>query len=168
MNPGTFLIKTERGRLEVAERKAGLSSVQRRILIVVDGKKTIAELGALLRADELIPTVARLSELNLVVDSGESLLLVEPVANGFSASKSGEEPRAATSVLHFFAVRKEASDFVGKQLGRAGEPICLAIDRCTNPEELRKLLRGVEIFVGQRLDAQTTQQFARQFGQMLL
>jgi hypothetical protein len=30
------------------------------------------------------------------------------------------------------------------------------------------MLRGVEVFVGQRLDAATTQAFARHFGSLLL
>ncbi|MBP7493250.1 MAG: hypothetical protein KA803_14280, partial [Rhodoferax sp.] len=63
---------------------------------------------------------------------------------------------------------QEASDFVRERLGQGGEPIGDAIDRCTNPAELRKLLRGIEIFIGQRLSAETTQAFARHFGALLL
>ena len=65
-------------------------------------------------------------------------------------------------------MRARASGYVRERLGGAGEPICAAIDRCNSPHELRKLLRGIEVFVGQRLDRETAQSFARQFGRLLL
>ena len=77
-------------------------------------------------------------------------------------------PRPATSESEYRKVRNDASRFVSERLGSAGEPICVAIDRCESPEDLRKLLRGIEIFVGQRLGAETTQAFARHFGSLLL
>ena len=51
---------------------------------------------------------------------------------------------------------------------RVGEPICSAILRCRHPQELRALLRGIEVFIGQRLDTETTRAFARHFGNLLL
>jgi hypothetical protein len=94
--------------------------------------------------------------------------LQEPAAPGFAAPAANEAPRAATSPEEFMKVRAQVSGFVFEKLGEDGQPICDAVDRCDNPAELRKLLRGIEIFVGQRLDAQTTQDFARHFGALLL
>jgi hypothetical protein len=168
MDPGTIFFKTDKGRTEVAERSGQLSPVQRRLLIVIDGKKTVNDLGALVRSDELLPALDHLLGLGLTEAPGVPVPMVAPVATGFAASMPGELPRAATSVEHFTEVRQRASNFVRERLGKPGEPICTAIDRCASPEELRKMLRGVEIFVQQRLDAETTQAFARHFGQLLL
>ncbi len=168
MDAGTVYFKTEKGRAEIAERSAGLTSIQRRLLIVIDGKKTVSELAALARIDEVPGAIEQLIRLRLIGANAATVELIEPVATGFSHSRSGEEPRAATSVPLFEEVRSGASGFVRERLGKSGEPICAAIDRCQNPEELRKMLRGVEIFIGQRLDADTTQAFARHFGQLLL
>jgi hypothetical protein len=168
MGPGTIFFKTDQGRAEIAGRSANLTAVQRRLLIVVDGKKTVADLGTLVRTGELSEAIEHLHQLGLIEAPGTPLQMREPVAPGYAAAVVSDEPRAATSPEHFNVVRQGASDFVRERLGSSGEPICAAIDRCSNPEELRKLLRGVEIFIGKRLDAQTIQTFARYFGNLLL
>ena len=161
-------IKTDSGRAEVAERSRGLSAVQRRVLIVVDGKKTVNDLGAFVRVGELEAALDHLLREGLIELTDHIAPLQAPAAPGFAAADATEPPRAATSPPEFEKVRGEASRFVSDRLGGAGEPICEAIDRCNSPAELRKLLRGVEIFIGQRLNAETTQAFARHFGSLLL
>jgi hypothetical protein len=168
MNPGVIYIKTDKGRTVVAERNVELSGLQRRLLIVVDGKKTVNDLGALVRAGELEGVLSVLLEHALIEPSGDVAILQAPSAPGFAAAPLNEPPRAATNPQAFAAVRDEASAFVRERLGAAGAPICEAIERCNSPAELRKLLRGVEIFIGDRLSAETTHAFARHFGALLL
>lgn len=168
MNPGSIYIKSDQGRAEVAQRSGALSPLQRRVLIVVDGQKTVNDLGSVVRAGELASVLAYLLQAGLIVATGGLSPLQQAVAPGFAAAQAQEPPRPATSVAEFKAVRQQASSFVQERLGEAGEPICAAIERCDSPDELRKLLRGVEIFIGQRLSAETTQAFARHFGALLL
>lgn len=168
MNTGTTYIKTDKGRAEIARRGAALSALQRRVLIVVDGKKTVNDLGALVRVGELETVLAYLLQEGLIESTNCVVPFLAPVAPGFAAAGASEAPRPATSPEEYIKVRQQASDFVAERLGAAGAPICAAIDRCDSPAELRKLLRGVEIFVGERLSAQTTQAFARRFGSLLL
>ncbi len=160
--------KTDKGRTEVADRHQGLSPVQRRLLIVVDGHKTVADLQAFVRVDELDTALLYLQHTGLIEPSNTLEGMTVPAASGFTAARPQEIPRAATSPAEFLKVRDETSRFVMEHLGASAEPICAAIDRCDNPAELRKLLRGVEIFIGQRLSAETTQTFARHFGALLL
>ena len=168
MNAGTTLAKTEQGRLEMAGRSRALSAVQRRLLILVDGKKTVNDLGAFVRVGELTGALYHLQDLGLIAPTGELVALQAPAAPGFVSSKPSELERPATSPREFMRVRDEAALFVRERLGDAGTPICAAIDRCASPDQLRSMLRGIEVFVGQRLDAQTTQAFARHFGALLL
>jgi hypothetical protein len=168
MNPGRIYIKSDPGRAEVAQRSGALSPLQRRVLIVVDGQKTVNDLDSVVRAGELAPVLAYLLQAGLIVATGDIAPLQQPVAPGFAAAQAQEPPRPATSLAEFRTVRQQASRFVQERLGESGEPICAAIDRCESPAELRKLLRGVEIFIGQRLNAETTQAFARHFGTLLL
>ena len=168
MNAAITLVKTDQGRLEVAGRSGTLSAVQRRLLILVDGKKTVNDLGAFVRVGELTGALYHLQDLGLIAPTGELAALQAPAAPGFVASKPSGLERPATSPREFTRVRDEAALFVRERLGDAGTPICAAIDRCASPEELRSMLRGIEVFVGQRLDAQTTQAFARHFGALLL
>ncbi len=152
----------------MAERGVELSPLQRRLLIVVDGRKTVNDLGALVRAGELAEVLNVLLEHALIVPTGEVAVLQAPSAPGFAAAPVNDPPRAATDPQAFESVRDEASAFVRERLGSAGVPIHEAIDRCKSPAELRKLLRGIEIFIGDRLSAETTHAFARHFGALLL
>lgn len=160
--------KTDAGRAEIAERSRKLSALQRRVLILVDGKKTVNALEAFVRVGELDAALDHLLHEGLIESTLASDSLRAPTAPGFAAAELHEAPRPATSPQEFKKVRQQASDFVQEKLGAAGEPICQAIDRCESPADLRKMLRGVEIFVGARLGAETTQVFARHFGALLL
>lgn len=166
--------KTDAGRVEMAGRSRNLSALHRRVLILVDGKKTVNALQAFVRVGELELALEHLSHEGLIdategiAGSNSDTRLQAPAAPGFVAAEVAEAPRPATSVQEFVKVRQQASDFVQEKLGDAGEPICQAIDRCESPAELRKMLRGVEIFVGQRMSLETTQAFARHFGALLL
>ncbi len=168
MNLAVIFIKTDKGRAEIAVRSDALSPLQRRVLILVDGKKAANDLGAFVRVGELEGALAHLQATGMIAPTDAVADLQAPVAPGFAAAHATQAPRPATSLVHFQAVRAQASTFVRDSLGASGEPICEAIDRCNSPEELRKLLRGIEIFVGQRLSAETTQAFARRFGALLL
>ncbi len=166
--------KTDAGRAEIAGRSHNLSALQRRVLILVDGKKAVNALQAFVRVGELELALDHLLHEGLIeATAGSSGInsatnLQAPAAPGFVAAEVAEAPRPATSVQEFVKVRQQASGFVQEKLGAAGDPICQAIDRCDSPAELRKMLRGVEIFVGQRMSPETTQAFARHFGALLL
>lgn len=168
MEPGTRLGKTEAGRAEVRHRSARLSVTERRLLILIDGRKTVDELGAFSRVGELEPALQHLLALGLVAPDGPTAALEPAVAPGFSSPVPLEPARPATDLQAFDQLRTEVARFVHNRLGEPAEPICAAIQRCRNPQELRALLRGIEVFIGQRLDAQTTQAFARHFGSLLL
>jgi len=166
--PGTRLGKTDAGRHEVHHRSARLSAVERRLLILIDGQKTVDALAAFVRVGERDPALDTLVGLGLVAPDGDPVPLAEPVAAGFSAPAHLEPDRPANNMPAFEQTRAEVARFVHNRLGPPAVPICEAIHRCRNPQELRALLRGIEVFIGQRLDAATTQAFARHFGSLLL
>lgn len=168
MDHGTRLSKTESGRQEINRRSGRLTTVARRLLVLIDGQKTVNDLDAFVRVGELGPALEQLLALELVAPHGDAVPLAPPVAPGFSAPAPQEPERPATSVQAFEQVRAEAARFVHNRLGAPADPICEAIHRCRNPQELRALLRGIEVFIGQRLDPATTQAFARHFGSLLL
>lgn len=168
MNPGTTFAKTDRGKTEMAERSGNLTPVQRRLLILIDGKKSENELAAFARGGELDDALEQLLELGLIEPTSQLAALQPIAAEGFVAAMEAEPPRAATSVPEFHKVRDEVSRFVADRLGHAGEPICAAIDRCASPADLRKLLRGIEIFVSQRLNPEAAHALVQRFGALLL
>lgn len=168
MNPGTTFVKTEQGKVEMAERSGNLNAVQRRLLILIDGKKSGNELSAFARGGELDEALEQLVRLGLIEPISQLAGLQPIAAEGFVAALATEPPRPATSVAEFQKVRDEASRFVADRLGEAGQPICAAIERCASPAELRKELRGIEIFVGERVNIETAHAFVQRFGALLL
>ena len=168
MVPGTRFGKTDKGRQEMARRSGALSAIERRLLILIDGTRSFNDLGSFVRVGELDSAMQNLLALGMVEFKDPPAVLDPPAGDGFSAPTPLEPPRPATDPQAFEVVRDEVARFVRNRLGEAGEPICAAIVRCRHPQELRALLRGIEVFIGQRLDAETTQAFARHFGSLLL
>ena len=168
MDPAARFGKSDKGRQEIARRSGDLSAVERRLLILIDGTRSVNDLGAFVRVGELEGALQNLLRLAMIALGEPDVSLGAPAGEGFSAPSPHVPPRAATDPDSFQAVRDEVARFVHNRLGDAGEPICAAILRCRNPQELRALLRGIEVFIGQRLDAETTQAFARHFGSLLL
>ena len=58
--------KTPKGREEVVAKSGGLTPRQRRVLIMVDGKRSVEELRTMLLADDLQNTLGLLEELELI------------------------------------------------------------------------------------------------------
>lgn len=62
--------KTERGHAEITSRAGGLSPRVRRVLIFVDGKRTVAELRDMLQYDDLQHTLGLLEEEGYIEMAG--------------------------------------------------------------------------------------------------
>ncbi len=61
-----IFVKTERGRAEILERKAGLNARQRAVLVMVDGRKPCSVLMQALPSHSLLPIVDELAALELI------------------------------------------------------------------------------------------------------
>lgn len=72
--------KTERGHAEIASRAGGLSPRVRRVLIFVDGKRSVAELREMLQYDDLQHTLGLLEEDGYIEMSGVAGPAGKPVA----------------------------------------------------------------------------------------
>ena len=59
---GAVFAKTPKGQDEIGTKAGGLTPRQRRVLIMVDGKRTVDELRAMLQADDLQHTLGLLEE----------------------------------------------------------------------------------------------------------
>ncbi len=63
-------VKTAAGSHEVLARKMDLSAAERRILIIIDGKRSVAELPDFARPGEIVSILAGLSQKKLIQISG--------------------------------------------------------------------------------------------------
>jgi len=65
MGQGT-LIKTQQGQAEIEHRSGGLDTRLRRLLILVDGKRSLSDLAQLSGIDDVAPLVERLQQAGLI------------------------------------------------------------------------------------------------------
>lgn len=59
---GVVFAKTPKGQDEITTKAGGLTPRQRRVLIMIDGKRTVDELRSMLQADDLQHTLGMLEE----------------------------------------------------------------------------------------------------------
>jgi hypothetical protein len=119
MNPLAVLSKTAKGIEEVETRKYKLDQRLRSLLIMVNGKETA---GAL---------VEKFAQVRDVTPSLEKLL-----AEGFLAEAAG----APAAGADFETVRTRLSNALADALGPAGEAICVKLEECKSPGELKDFL----------------------------
>jgi hypothetical protein len=72
--------KTDTGRLEVQSRGLNLDLMTRRLLILVDGKRRVAEIGPLVPGQDVVAMLRRLFELRCIelLDAGQAKAAAAP------------------------------------------------------------------------------------------
>lgn len=89
----TVFGKTEAGRVEVAQRNAGLTARQRSVLILLDGQRTLGEIDTWLGEDEMVEAVEALLRKGLAGISAAPAA-VPPVMPAAPAVPSVPSPAA--------------------------------------------------------------------------
>jgi hypothetical protein len=131
----TIYRKTDKGQAEIETRAFGLSPRLRQALILVDGRKTEADLCKLTLADA--PTLAALLAEGFIDVTGPAVdLPLEPVATpGW--------PAASADV-----VKREAARFLIDKLGPTAEGLAIKLERARNLPELQPLLASAAQTLG--------------------
>lgn len=95
---GVVFAKTAKGQDEIAQRSGDLGPRARRVLILIDGRRTVDELRDLVAADDLTHTLGSLEELglievkSLVRDDGKEAPADEPLPSVTSFRDLPEQP----------------------------------------------------------------------------
>lgn len=140
MQPGLVLSKTMKGIVELEQRSMGLSPVMRRVLIMIDGRRSV---GALMHeqagAFDVVATLEHLIALGLVAGPGVAAAAVADSAPGSAAGAGMPPGRSATTPCDALVNMAEA--LLGSAAAakvviklRAGgddpEPLRAAVDAC--------------------------------------
>lgn len=133
MNPDEIYAKTEEGLRELKERTHNLPITLRSLLIMVDGRRTVAEI--LDRARAVRADAAALATLERV----------GLIAKRFSAPSSAEgesapAPRSEDEVQRFIAAQQQISDAINNHLGFRGYLMMMRLQRAENLRDLRDFL----------------------------
>ena len=132
-NTGTLRIyaRTEAGEREVAERRRDLSQQARRILILIDGRRPLADLSMLARPGELEPIVAALEQAGLIRLDG----LAPPP----DAAQARERLFAEQSALA--QAKAQLAGVFERELGASGQVWEARVADSVSVDVLRRVLR---------------------------
>ncbi len=133
MNLDEIYVKTELGTKELAERKMGLAIDVRRLLILVDGKHTVAQV------------LARGRAFNANAAAFEDLERAGLVARRFGARSNAHaetEPaeRSADEVQNFLDAQKALSNAINEHLGFRGYGLMMRLQKTENLRDLHEML----------------------------
>jgi hypothetical protein len=151
--------KTPKGAAEVTARSGGLSLAARRVLIMVDGKRTVAELAPLARPGE-IATILEALETHGFVQPVNSAA-VRAAAAEPAGAESGDELADERLVATLEAVKRRAVRELSDRLGPDAEVMAVRIEQCRTPDELRQRLHEAERLVAGILGDAQGQEFLR-------
>jgi hypothetical protein len=127
--PATLYRKTAAGQAEVGSKAHALPPRARSLLIMVDGKRSLSDLRAMLgpAVDESIALLQREG-------------LVEALASTVPQPVPVPAPAAAV-VVDLDRLRREAAHAVTDALGPMADALALRIERAKDPEILRTALK---------------------------
>ncbi len=130
--------KTVNGKNEVTDNAAGLSMMERRVLILVNGENEVEKLAKLSLSDDIDATLDRLLELGLIEVAETTLVEIAPEATS--------EKAAATADVTVTEITVTARDLMCNTLQTFGNKVKIAdlhqtISETNDPEALKDLVK---------------------------
>ena len=164
---GTLIYaKTPKGVTEVGARTAQLPMTSRRVLIMMDGKRTIDELAVLVRPGEIEAIITQLESAGLAQKADGAGVAAEPV-NRVAGSEAPNTVQASVmderelSPITLEEAKRRAVRELNDRLGPDAEVIAMRIEHCRSIEEFRERVREAERFVAAALGASAAQDYLR-------
>ena len=167
---GTLIYaKTPKGIDEVSARSAQLSMTTRRVLIMMDGKRTVDELAVLVRPGEIDAIVDQLENFGLAQKASGTPAAApqapaddRPDASRTPTTINGPvmDDRELTPITLEEAKRRAVRE-LNDRLGPEAEVVAIRIESCRTIEEFRERVREAERFVAAALGTAAAQDYLR-------
>jgi hypothetical protein len=162
MDGSLVYLKTPKGIAEISLRSAQLPMTTRRILIMIDGKRTLDDLSVLLRPGEIDSVIGQLESAGLIQRVSHNSPLDVPTVFGrddmpASSSSSGEDPNPMT----LEEAKRRAVRELNDRLGPDAETLAIRIEHCRSIEDFRERVREAERFVSAMLGPAAAQEYVR-------
>ena len=157
--------KTPKGVAEVAARSAQLSMTTRRVLIMVDGKRTIDELAVLLRPGEIDAVITQLENAGLIQRNSATHAIDVPTVAGrvlesVAPTTQGGAPDEQNPMTLDEAKRRAVRELTDR-LGPGAEAQAIRIEGCKTIEDFRERVREAERLVTAALGPAAAQDYLR-------
>lgn len=178
MDKNTLFAKTDLGRDALSTRPPELGPRLRSLLIMIDGKRAVAELDKLLGGDGLAaPLLEQLQAAGWIaqVDAAGHPVL-HAMEGGETSAASDPQPTASVSAdatslppaahapapvptLPFSEARRLVVRFINDQLGPMGEPLAMRIEACKTASDLQAALPRIRDGLKNFKNSATVQRF---------
>ncbi len=161
MDKARVFKKTANGQAEVTARSGSLTMPMRRALIMIDGKRTVAELAPLLRPGEIDSVLAALLEKGYIEPAAADTPPVEPA----SPPSISPGPRTLSDVSdpnRFMSIDEAKRRVVREltdRLGPEAEYLAIKIEQCGSVDELRERIRDAERLLTSAISERVAQEF---------
>lgn len=168
MDGSLIYAKTPKGVAEVGARSAQLSMVTRRVLIMMDGKRTVDELAVYARAGEIDAVITQLESEGLAEKAGA--VVPATVAPRVTVAREAQEAPAVTipvpeerdlGPITLEEVKRRAVRALNDRLGPEADVIAMRIEACRTIDEFRERVRDAERYVTVALGAAAAQDYLR-------
>jgi hypothetical protein len=157
--------KTPKGVAEVAARSAQLSMTTRRVLIMVDGKRTVDDLAVLLRPGEIDAVITQLESAGLIQRNSATHAIDVPTVAGrvletVAPTTQGGAPDEQNPMTLDEAKRRAVRELTDR-LGPGAESLAIRIEGCKTIEDFRERVREAERLVTAALGQAAAQDYLR-------
>jgi len=164
MDGSLIYAKTPKGVEEVAARSAQLPMVSRRVLIMMDGKRTVDDLSVYVRAGEIEGIITQLESAGLAEKAGSPApppaprTVTQDLAPPTVAPPT--EEREITAITLDEAKRRAVRE-LNDRLGPMADDMAIRIEGCGTIDQFRERVREAERFVTAALGAAAAQDYLR-------
>lgn len=158
--------KTAKGVAEIAARGGTLSLAARRILIMVDGKRSVADLAPLARPGEIDGLIATLEAHGFIQRMQDAATatprsLDVPTVAGIEVHSLGTDPGEERTLLTLDEAKRRAVRALTDRLGPDAELIAMRIEQARTADELRERIKEAERVVAGLLGQAAVGEFLR-------
>jgi len=157
--------KTPKGIAEISLRSAPIAMGTRRVLIMIDGKRSVDELVAQLRSADVEAAVAQLESLGLIQRNAPSHSLDVPTVAGREMegmpTTSGGSALDDANAMTLEEAKRRAVRELTDRFGPGAEALALRIETCRTIEDFRERVREAERFVSVSLGPSAAADYLR-------
>jgi hypothetical protein len=163
--------KTPRGIAEISLRSAQLPMTARRVLIMIDGKRTIDDLSVLGKQDDIENAITSLENGGLIQRVAYQSAIDVPTINGRDTdtglsnalggpSTSGLDERDPNPMT-LDEVKRRAVRGLHDRLGPEADALAMRIESCRTIEEFRYRVREAERLISTAMGASAAQEYLK-------
>jgi hypothetical protein len=161
----TLYVKTADGLNEIETRARRISPRARSALILVDGKRTAADIGKMIQqADETLQSLLELGLIEVSATKPAEKVPDRPAPSTPEAFRdTAPAPAAPPPTETVESQRREAVRAVNDLLGPQAESLAIRLEAARNRDELRAALERAAEYIANARGTQSAQQFASRF-----